>query len=219
MAKAYWNHKNTEGHRPSPQRFGDESWSISYQGRKLSRIDKIPLYNGIMEPDSKAYWQKRGQMTADAITKIDWTLVGKAFKNLTTAKKRRVTKHAAGHFGCGKMMHIWQFQDHAECPRCPEPLEDPPHILTCPAPSAHLCWTTALTGLEGWMTKQHTMPELQSALLKCLHEWRHPNPHRRSRSSITSRYGLRAAVLEQDSIGWYNFLMGRPSARWSEVQQ
>jgi hypothetical protein len=110
-------------------------------------------------------------------------------------------------------------RDHAECPRCPEPLEDPPHILTCPAPSAHLCWTTALTGLEGWMTKQHTMPELQSAVLKCLHEWRHPNPHRLSRSSITSRYGLRAAVLEQDSIGWYNFLMGRPSARWSEVQQ
>ena len=219
MAKAYWNYINTEGHRPSPQRFGDESWSISYQDRKLSRIEKTPLYNGIMEPVAKSYWQKRGDMTADAITKIDWNLVGKAFKNLTTAKKRRVTKHAAGHLRCGKMMHIWQFQDHAECPRCPEPLEDPSHILKCPAPSAQLSWTTALTDLERWMTKQHTMPELQSAVLKCLHEWRHPSSNLRSRSSITSRYGLRAVVLEQDSIGWYNFLMGRPSARWSEVQQ
>jgi hypothetical protein len=206
MAKAYWNYLNDNGHCPSPQQFEDENWSISFQDNKLSRVDKKPLYDAIMEPTSKSYWQRRGNMSASNISTIDWELIGKAFTNLTTAKKRRVTKHASGHFGCGKMMQIWKFQDHAECPRYPEQDEDPAHILSCPAPSATLRWEKALTVLEVWMTAQHTMPELTAALLRCLHKWKHPNPSRRfAQAAITTRYGLRAAILEQDDIGWYNF--------------
>jgi hypothetical protein len=129
-------------------RFEDENWSISFQDNKLSRVDKKPLYDAIMEPTSKSYWQRRGNMSASNISTIDWELISKAFTNLTTAKKRRVAKHASGHFGSGKMMQIWKFQDHAECPRCPEQDEDPPHILNCPAPSATLRWEKALTVLE-----------------------------------------------------------------------
>jgi hypothetical protein len=127
-------------------------------------------------------------MAASNISTIDWELIGKAFTNLTTAKKRRVTKHASGHFGCGKMMQIWKFQDHAECPRCPEQDEDSPHILNCPAPSATLRWEKALTVWEVWMTAHPTMPDLTAALLRCLHEWKHPNPSRRfARAAITTQ--------------------------------
>jgi hypothetical protein len=45
-------------------------------------------------------------MLASNISNIDRKLVGKAFKNLLTAKQRQVNKHTAGHFGCGKMMQI-----------------------------------------------------------------------------------------------------------------
>jgi hypothetical protein len=107
-------------------------------------VDKKPLYDAIMKPTSKAYWQRRGNMTASNISTIDWELIGKAFTNLTTAKKRRVTKHASGHFGCGKIMQIWTFQDHAECPRCPGQYEDPPH-----SPLGYALWEKALTVLEG----------------------------------------------------------------------
>jgi hypothetical protein len=188
----------------------------------------MPLWNllpnltgrdAIMEPTSKSYWQRRGNMSASNISTIDWELIGKAFTNLTTAKKCRVTKHASGHFGCGKMMQIWKVQDHAECPRCPKQDEDPPHILNCPSLSATLHWEKALTVLEVWMTAHHTMPELMTALLRCLHEWKHPNPSRRFvRAAITMRYGLWAAILEQDDIGWYNFLMRRASVWWRDVQ-
>jgi hypothetical protein len=40
MAKAYWNYLNKTGHCPSPQRFEDESWSISFQDKKLSCVEK-----------------------------------------------------------------------------------------------------------------------------------------------------------------------------------
>jgi hypothetical protein len=31
LAKAHWNYLNETGHCPSPQRFKDENWSISFQ--------------------------------------------------------------------------------------------------------------------------------------------------------------------------------------------
>ena len=220
LAKTYWNHLNDTGFCPAPQRFGDESWSIAFQDRKLSSLNKKALYHAIVEPVSKAYWQERGHMSDSNIQNIDWELVGKAFKNLTFGKQRRVTKHAAGHFSCGKMMKIWQFQDHTECPRCPEQYEEPMHILNCPAPSATLHWETALTRLEVWMSTHYSMPAAQTAILRCLREWRHPDPRRHfARESVPQMFGLRAAVLDQDDIGWYNFLMGRPSRRWRDVQQ
>jgi ribonuclease HI len=136
LAKAYWNHLNRSGHVALPQRFGDEAWAIHFRGKKLNRMDKTAIYKAIMDPTTKDYWRRRGNLHAADIPNIDWDLIGAAFKLLTNAKKRRVTKHAAGHFGCGKMMSLWRFQDHSKCPRCPEPNKDPQHILRCPAPSA-----------------------------------------------------------------------------------
>ncbi len=89
-----------------------------------------------MDPTTKEYWRRKGNLQVEDIPNIDWDLIGLAFKLLTKAKQRRVTKHAAGHFGCGKMMAIWRFQDHSKCPRYPGPYKDPQHILCCPAPSA-----------------------------------------------------------------------------------
>jgi hypothetical protein len=34
LAKAHWNYLNETGHCPSPQRFKDENWSISFQDKK-----------------------------------------------------------------------------------------------------------------------------------------------------------------------------------------
>jgi hypothetical protein len=219
MAKAFWNHLNHSGHSPKIQRFGDEGWALHFQGRKLNKIDKAALYSSITDSTTKDYWRKRGNLQSEDIPNIDWNLIGAAFKSLTTAKKRRVTKHTAGHFACGKMMKIWKFQDHAQCPRCPETREDPQHILHCPAPSAQVCWNTALLNLQGWMTQTHTMPELSAAIIHSLRAWRSspntPPTHRRT----TTRYGLQAALLEQHSLGWYNFTMGKVSVRWQDVQQ
>jgi hypothetical protein len=115
-------------------------------------------------------------------------------------------------------MQIWKFQDHVECPRCPEQHEDPPHILNCPAPSATLHWEKALTALEVWMTAHHTMPELTTAILRYLHKWKHPNPSRRlpePQSLCNMAFGLLSS--SRTTLAG-NFLMGRLSIRWRDVQ-
>jgi hypothetical protein len=194
LAKAFWNHLNQTEHTPTPLRLGDEAWAIHFHGRKLNQIDKTALYHSIRDPTAKAYCIRRGHLQVSDIPNIDWALINDAFKSLTTPKKRRTTKHAAGHFGCGKNMKLWCFQDHAECPRCPEQNEDPPHILCCPVPSACSSWITALAKLKSWMTKSHTMPKLTKAILRSLWVWPTALHGRPLRQSTTTRY-MASAVL------------------------
>jgi hypothetical protein len=52
LAKAFWNQLNSSGHTPAPLRFGDEGWSIHFQGQKLNRLDKTSLYQSITDPAS-----------------------------------------------------------------------------------------------------------------------------------------------------------------------
>jgi hypothetical protein len=115
-------------------------------------------------------------------------------------------------------MKLWKFQDHSECPQCPEPTEDPMHILNCPTLSARNCWKTALMTLEGWMTKNHTMPKLTVAIIRSLKAWKVP-PVRPIHRSTTAGYGLQRTLLEQDTMGWYSFPLGKVSVRWQAVQQ
>jgi hypothetical protein len=36
---------------------------------------------------------------------------------------------------------------------------------------------------------------------------------------VPTTFGIREATIEQDNIGWYNFLLGRLSSRWADSQQ
>ena len=216
IAKAYWNHVATTGPEPTAHRFGDEAWALYVDGGKIGKFDKQRLYKSIYEEKVMTYWTRKSKRQLEAICTVDWELCGAAFTRLTISKQRRVTKHASGHMGCGKMMKIWGFQDHEECPRCSVAQEDPVHILACPALSTSVIWNTSLVKLQTWMESTKTMPALQEAILMRLRQWKgetNDNPQ------WTTRYGLREAIRCQDELGWYNFLMGRISLHWKAVQQ
>jgi hypothetical protein len=216
IAKAYWNHVVTEGSEPTAHRFGDEAWALYVNGTKVGKFDKQKIYRSIYEEKTMVYWAKKSDRHREIIRGVDWELCGSAFKKLTISKQRRVTKHASGHMACGKMMKIWSFQDHEECPRCAEVKETPLHVLECGAMSTKVIWSKSMTKLQTWMESTNTMPELQTALITRLRQWKgetNDNP------TFSTHCGLRAAILHQDEIGWYNFLMGRISLQWKEVQQ
>ena len=67
------------------------------------------------------------------------------------------------------------------------------------------------------MDSVQTHPSLQTGILKHLAEWR-SNRAFSPLSSILSP-DVKAALLEQDSIGWWNFLLGRVSSKFATVQQ
>ena len=215
VAKAYWNHLCATNQTSGAARLGDEGWSLSVADGKIGWFDKRKLYNAIYEEDVMTYWAKKANLHREAIRGIDWELCGEAFTKLTIPKQRRVTKQATGLMSCGRMMKLWDFQDHSECPRCPEINETAQHILSCPAPTTTLVWERSMMSLQLSMETTNTMPELREAIITQLRQWKGlttQNP------SWTTTHGLRHAVGHQDSLGWYNFLLGRISIEWQSVQ-
>jgi hypothetical protein len=216
VAKAYWNHVLQMGESPAAKPLGDEGWAIYVSGEKVGRFQKRKLYDAISEERVMEYWAKKSNLHREAIRRIDWKLCGEAFSKLTIPKQRRVTKHASGLMACGRMMKLWGFQDHEECPRCPETREVAQHVLSCPAPSTTPIWEKSMSNLRMWMESTNTMPELQDAIITRLRQWKGLT---RKNPTWPTLHGLRIAVAHQDELGWYNFLMGRISIEWKAVQQ
>jgi hypothetical protein len=137
---------------------------------------------------------------------------------LPFGRRRWLLKHATGFCGVGKMELVRGNQDHAECPRCGA-FEDTTHVLTCKDPCTEIVYITALQKLDTHMRTIHTAPELRLTLLRRLKHWRKHGHLVPDLAPVPTTFGIREATIEQDNIGWYNFLLGRLSSRWTDSQQ
>lgn len=214
IAKHRLNRCLEDGFVPSSQRFGDEGWSISVHGCKVSKLDYHRLYSIMWAPTALNYWAGKHGLPFETILSIDWDISGEAIKSLTFPQRRRIVKHACGHFGIGIVLQRWGMQDHADCPRCQAP-ETAVHVLRCRDPRAVTVWDTTLSKLESWMMKKRTNPDLQRAILQRLREWHSDSPF----GPIPWDCTFKDAFKNQDAIGWYPFLLGHVSYHWQGVQQ
>ncbi len=105
---------------------------------------------------TKAYWEKRRDLTEGVWNKIDWELIERAMQEVPLHQQHWVSKYVSGHFATGKNMHKWKFRRVTQCPRFPKPVEDKWHILECPNPSAHKLWDKSLKQLEDWLKLEGT---------------------------------------------------------------
>jgi hypothetical protein len=63
------------------------------------------------------------------------------------------------------------------------------------------------------------MPKLATVIIHSLRAWPTAGDASHSLRHTTTRYGLSRALLDQNTIGWYNFLMRKVSIHWKDVQQ
>jgi hypothetical protein len=214
IAKLLLNSCGEAGYQPTSQRFGDEGWSLFAQGVKVSKLDYRRLYTAMWATKGLDYWTTKHDIPFVATLSIDWDACGDAIRTLSFARRRRMIKHASGHFGVGSALQIWGVQDNSHCPRC-QSHESPVHVLLCPDPRAITVWETSLTKLDSWMLKKKTDPELRCAILSRLREW-----HRGTAISTPDwDSSFKAALRAQNSIGWYPFLLGHVANQWHAVQQ
>ena len=64
-----------------------EHWSIHWNGRKMTQIDKDELYNLIFEQQANNYLLERSDLTVTALDKIDWEAASKAQTKWPLGKK------------------------------------------------------------------------------------------------------------------------------------
>lgn len=214
MAKSWLQRCVDSNYIPEPQRFGDESWSLSYKGFKLAKLDFDKLYGKMWFGTSYKYWSRKHRLPPETMDTIDWDICGEALDGLKFSERRRLIKHASGHFGIGTKMQQWGFQDHDECPLC-QASENPQHVLLCTDPRASTVWETTLLKLETWLTAKDTDPDVCTAIIKHLRAWRQGKQSPRIAPSCTFTHTLES----QNAIGWYPFLMGHISYYWIGTQQ
>ena len=165
-------------------------------------------------PTATKYWSKKHRLSEDIIRTIDWDICRDAVSSLPFNERRRLVKHATGHFGVGTKMLLWKFEDHDNCPLCGHQ-ETAEHVILCPDPRASSKWASSLLKLEEWMTLKHTDPELQAAILSRLRSWHDNKPL----PSLDVSSPVLRALSNQDDIGWYPFIHGHISYYWMGIQQ
>ena len=85
-----------------------------------------------------------------------------------------------------------------------------PHL---PHPDHDVVWQEAIDGLAVWFDLSHTNPEIWECICLTLHL-----------CSIDACFApftsptIMAAALDQDAIGWMNFIEGRISLEWHMAQ-
>jgi hypothetical protein len=213
LAKAYWNETYNTVAPFYP--ISSHGWSLWIGDRKLTAWDRNALYNHAQATDIIDHWSERRQIPQELIYSIDWESCEQAIKRLGLNKSLWVPKWLAGYAPVGKVMQRYQFQDHAECPRC-SAFEDTLHVLQCPAPRARAQWEASVDKLEAWLIKSATMPALRNAILNRLQAWKTGDT---TPAPSYSWPGVDDLVSAQAQVGWRVFLEGGLLKAWAAKQQ
>ena len=137
---------------------------------------------------------------------------------LPFGRKRWRIKHATGFCGAGRREFLRGNQSHDECPRCGLS-ESSQHVVECKGTGTDLTFALALQKLETHLTVIDTAPSLLAAIMKRLRQWRRLGDRDLPKFRGFDQWGTQHAVREQDSIGWYQLLLGRIAQKWSDSQQ
>jgi hypothetical protein len=196
-------------------RFKYERVTVRLHGRKLSRFNMKFLYSKAYEPEIRDYWIQKGHFTADTWDLVDWDLQGSCFDSVPLGFQVWLSKHATGWCGVGRMLKIYGFQDHSDCPRCSQPEETTQHVVCCWSQAATATWSTLIDTLQQWLRQQQTPHLMVRALLQRLTEWRSAQP---LQPLLLEGPLMYQAFEHQDKIGWWNFLLGRHSPLFTRLQ-
>ena len=96
---------------------------------------------------------------------------------------------------------------HDNCPRCNAPLEHLVHILTCPHPEVRTIISDLLIKLEAWFAQEDTYPSLTPILIASIRSWL-LDPYGDEPAFLWPSPLLCEAIITQQQVGWYAFLMG-----------
>lgn len=201
---------------PAPSEIMMEGWSCTVRDVKattdptsliLREIHLNTMREFLARPDHL-------RLTTTGFNAVDWDAVRAAMLSFPQLFRMWASKHMSHFCAVGRMMLRWGFWDHDRCPCCQQPDETTTHLLLCGDPGMKLNYETRTNLLLDWLREYDTHPDILTCFTRAL----------RARDvntlfvAYSSPFCYEAAV-EQDSIGWQNFLEGKVSRRWRDLQE
>ena len=198
-----------------PDIIRNEGWRCYVGGVKQSGDPAAAIRRCVFGADLRDKLDKDKILGATFFERVDWDAVEDAFATFPTLYRLWASKHVSGFCGVGKMMMHWRFWDHNKCPCCEQEtvVETKEHLIECPDPRCADTWESSMDGLELWMDSVGTHPDIASCIMDTLRNRDLAASFVASSNDITM-----AAASEQDSIGCHNFIQGRISKKWRDLQ-
>ena len=146
-------------------------------------------------------------------TLVDWTVHGRAV-NRHEARKTTLVKLLYDMLPVGERVHTYDKKYDHRCPHCSEAQESAEHLYRCTHEDPTLWRTTMQQAVSKKLRNNDTDPILLDIALKgleCHFADKHLYP-----GDFPERYDQ--LIVDQNHIGWYNFMRGRLAKQWIKIQ-
>ena len=209
------NHKSKQlsltNYTPQIIDFSTDQIILKWKNFKVSKLRMNFLYDTITAEPTVEYWRNIRGWSEHISSDIDWHAFGDAFTAANHNIKRRVIRLASNHAPTGDNMVKWRKRDFSNCPACDITDEDMDHVLKCPKTK-----TKRESLIEEYVTQLDDIFDTAtiSVINQSLKRMSANKPQPR-RHMIRKR--LQEALLEQDALGWDNWLFGWISTKWRKL--
>ena len=161
---------------------------------------------------------------------MDWPAFEACLQKLTVHKRVNVMKYMFNWQNTGRQKQLFEnsqatLEDRAarnvgQCLMGCSQHEDTQHYLRCKKLHDAKAFDRSFGGLQTWMKKANTHPEMETILLVGLRHWTE-HQHPKDIWELTDspdRERLEEAIYEQNQIRWGKVFKGRASTIWGDVQ-
>jgi hypothetical protein len=198
--------------------YGKE-WAVWVNGKKVCKQSGGTLRDAIHSDSLTQWWMKesrtkRAKFTQMQIKLMDTVAAKAVWTSAKTARRKWICKHAADLLPVGRNMKRWQFWKRHKCPRCLEDDEEGAHILGFQDQRACTQRTKVLEAFDTRLRTIKTSKDIRRTILAQVRAWM--NGTRPARRPIPQP--LQAAVRDQTTLGWDQFLQGRIAKSWTPLQ-
>jgi len=164
------------------------------------------IYTAITTQNLRQYMVKEQLLRQADLRTISWIAFEHAKSKVLPKMQIFITKVLSNTLPVGLVMTKRQHRWSSKYPRCSQMGESTGHI--CWDKGASNTWEANMIILSTWMNKVHTEPSLALAITDILRMWQKRPSHVQSTLEATAIPSQIEGLLQQDDIGWMQFIQG-----------
>mmetsp|Transcript_7611 Transcript_7611/g.11304 ORF Transcript_7611/g.11304 Transcript_7611/m.11304 type:complete len:633 (-) Transcript_7611:242-2140(-) len=192
--------------------------SIKLNGARMVTAAEKSIVNSISILPLRQYWLDICNIPLARQKDINWISFEKAAARLPHHRQNFLINWISQMTLVGSVSRKRKMGFQHCCPRCNDWSETHSHVITCYNAKARHLRNSLLSTLNEWMEKENTDPDIESTIMLILTQWMRKPGSFRLPYIYTVDLLLRQTVQQQQSIGWYNFILGMQHSGWATLQ-
>ena len=167
---------------------------------------------------------EKGRIRKEAFDFVNWRAIGVAHRKMSQSKRTWISKHVCRFAATGTNMARRKEWNNPRCPRCGYHGEDSNHVVVCPDTVARKMYHRAILEFQEKLENLQTHHLIISTMTLALFGGEQSFfcdmvKIDKSFNRDPVQRMIASATLEQDSIGWHNFVEGKISNKWAQAQE